>query len=178
MQQHQRFFLARTTRLAGAGAFLALLAACGNMAEIPPGTPLQAVQADYGRANYQCTMPDGTQRVVWSQQPMGQYAFGSNLAPDGSVVQVQNMLSDEQFSQLASGTWTPEMVRCMFGPPAIIDSVGLPSRREIVWSYRYKQAGVWNSLMYVYFGTDGKQVTRHHSGPDPLYDRDSNVFSL
>ena len=102
----------------------------------------------------------------------------SNLAADGSVVQVQNMLSDEQFRQLATGTWTPDMVRCMFGPPAIIDTVGLPSNTQIVWSYRYKQAGVWNSLMYVYFGTDGKRVTRHHAGPDPLYDRDSNFFSL
>ena len=178
MQQHPRKAVASACRLATATVTLALLAACGNMAKIPPGTPLQAVQAEYGRPNFQCTMPDGTQRVLWTQQPMGQYAFGSNVAADGSVVQVQNMLSDEQFRQLASGTWTPDMVRCMFGPPAVIDTVGLPSNRQIVWTYRYKQAGVWNSLMFVYFGTDGKLVTRHHPGPDPMYNGDSNFFSL
>ena len=38
-----------------------------------------------------------------------------------------------------------------------------------VWSYRYKEAGVWNSLMHVHF--DGQGVVRHMlNGPDPMYE--------
>ena len=61
---------------------------------------------------------------------------------------------------------------CEFGPPAEQGGVGLPSSIQIVWSYRYKQNGVWDSLMHVYFGTDGERVTRFHPGPDPMYERD------
>ena len=67
---------------------------------------------------------------------------------------------------------TAQQVQCEFGPPADISGVGLPSVRETVWAYRYKQSGVWNSPMYVYMGRDGNLVTRFHPGPDPIYDED------
>lgn len=162
-------------RLAGRAAALAAastLAACANMAQVPPGTPLADVAAQFGRPNFGCARPDGGQRVIWTQQPYGQYAWGANVGADGRVDQVVPILTDTHFKRLATGTWTAEQVRCEFGPPADIDEVGLPSVRQVVWSYRYKQSGVWNSLMYVYMGREGDRVTRFHPGPDPMYDED------
>src|SRR3546814_15109841 len=72
------------------------------------------------------------------------------------------MLTGAHLKVLAKGAWTADQVRCEFGPPAQIDQVGLPSVRQVVWSYRYKQSGVWNSLMYVYIGRAGQCVTRFH----------------
>lgn len=153
-----------------------LLAGCANMVTIPPGTPLAQVEAQFGPPTLQCTNRDGEQRVIWSRQPMGQFAWGTNLNAAGEIQGIVPLLTDEHFQVLRQGTWTPSQVRCEFGPPAIIDSVGLPSVRQIVWSYRYLQDHVWNSLMFVYFGHDGSHVTRFHPGPDPKYEHDNFGF--
>lgn len=174
MSQHS-FPLSRTL-LAGAatGASL-MLAGCANIAATPPGTPLAQVEARFGAPTLQCTDRQGRQRAVWSQQPFGQYAWGAAVDAQGRVGPIQPLLTDEHFQVLKQGVWTAEQVRCEFGPPAIIDTAGLPNVRQIVWSYRYKQDHVWNSLMYVFMGRDGAQVTKFHPGPDPMYDQDSQL---
>lgn len=160
-------------------AMLGLLGACANMADIPPGASLAQVEAQFGRANYSCPLPDGGQRLVWTTQPMGQQAWGTNVNSTGNTDRVVPILTDQHFNVLKTGTWTPEQVRCEFGPPAETDMVGLPSTRQIVWSYRYLQSNVWNSLMYVYFGKDGSHVTHFHPGPDPMFEpRQMEGFSF
>lgn len=151
---------------------LLLLSGCASFKSVPPGTPYAQVQAEFGRPNYTCPLPDGGQRVIWSGQPFGQFAWGTNVDSQGRVGEIQQLLTDEHFRVLDEGTWTAEQVLCEFGPPAETESVGMPSVRQVVWSYRYQQSGVWNSLMYVYLGRNGDQVTRHHPGPDPMYERD------
>lgn len=151
---------------------LALLSGCAMMDSTPPGTPLAQVESQFGRHNYSCPLPDGGQRVIWSRQPFGQYAWGTNVDAQGRVGQIKRLLTDQNFQQLSQGVWTPERVLCEFGPPAEKSGVGLPGSIQIVWSYRYLQSGVWNSLMHVYFGQDGKKVTRFHPGPDPMFERD------
>lgn len=153
------------------GAIL-LLAGCANIAATPPGTPLPQVVAQFGAPTLQCINRDGQDRVIWSRQPYGQYAWGANLDAQGRVESIVPILTDEHFQILKQGTWSAEQIRCEFGPPAEIGPVGLPKVRQIVWSYRYKQDQVWNSLMYVFMGRDGQQVTKLHPGPDPMYDRD------
>jgi hypothetical protein len=155
---------------AAAGALLALLAACADMSTTPPGTPLSQVESKYGRPNFTCPLPGGGQRVIWTQQPLGQFAWGANVAPDGNVDRVSRLLTDDHFRVLSEGVWTPDRLRCEFGPPARIDEVGLPNVRQVVWAYRYRQDGVWNSLMYVYMGKEGDRLTHFHPGPDPMYE--------
>jgi len=164
---------------AGAAAGSALvLGGCANMTDVPPGTPVAAVYSQFGQPTTVCDRPDGGQRVVWSQQPMGQYAWGTDVAPDGRVGPIEPVLTNASFARLREGHWTPEAVRCAFGPPAFIDAVGTPSVRQIVWNYRYREADVWNSLMYVYMGPDGRAVTRFHPGPDPMYEPRDGFFSM
>jgi hypothetical protein len=160
----------RTLRTALAAASVLALGACANMADTPPGTPIAQVEAKFGAPNFSCPLPYGGKRLIWSQQPAGQYAWGTNVDAAGNTDRVVPLLTDAHFQVLAKGTWTPEQVRCEFGPPAIKDTVGLPSDTQIVWSYRYKQDQVWNSFMYVYFGRDGSHVTRFHPGPDLSYE--------
>ena len=164
-------------RLAAAFAVAGALAGCTNMTQTPAGTPLADVEAQWGRPNFFCDRPDGGRRVIWTQQPMGQYAWGTNVTPDGRVGPVVSILRDEHFRLLSQGTWSADQVRCEFGPPARVSEAGLGSSRQVVWAYRYREADTWNSLMYVYLGPDGRQVTRFHPGPDPMYD-DERFFGL
>lgn len=153
-----------------------LLSACANMADIPAGTPLSQVQAEFGAPDLSCTNRDGNQRVIWTMQPNGQYAWGANIDSAGNTDQVVPVLTNQYFRKLDQGEWTQEQVRCEFGPPAEITAVGLSSSRQDVWSYRYKESGAWNSLMHVYFDIYTGKVTRYHPGPDPRFDRDTFWF--
>ena len=54
-----------------------------------------------------------------------------------------------------------------FGRPAETSAVGYHDYE--VWSYRYKEAGVWNSMMHVHFDQQGV-VRQMLNGPDPMYD--------
>jgi hypothetical protein len=157
-----------------AGAAL-LLGACAGMHDIPPGTPLADVQARYGTPTIACPAPDGTRHLVWSTQPMGQYAWATTVTPDDRVGPVEQILTDASFSQVKTGEWNREQLRCAFGPPAEISVVGLPGARSLIWSYRYRQAGAWNSLMHFYLSDDGR-VIRMHPGPDPMFDPPEMVF--
>lgn len=150
------------------------VAGCANMTQTLPGTPYTAVQAEFGKPTITCPRPDGGLRAIWSQQPFGQYAWGTNVTPDGLVGPVQQILSDKAFEQLSDGVWDAARVRCEFGPPADIDGVGLPGNIKTVWNYRYKQYGVWNSMMYVFFNPATNLVVDHYAGPDPMYMYDDN----
>ena len=150
---------------------------CTTLNDIKPGTPLAIVEQDFGRPNTVCDLPNNERRMVWSQQPMGHYAWATVVGADSQVGPMTQILTDNAFAKLGEGTWTPEQVTCEFGPPMEIDKVGLPGDLQVVWSYRYRQYGVWYSLMYVFFGTDGKQVTKFFAGPDPMFMYDDGWFS-
>ena len=167
------FTLAQHTRIKPVLLACSLLAlsACTTYRDIPPNSPLGLVENQLGSPNYRCTLPDGRQRLVWSQQPLGQYAYGTNVNKDGHIDNVQSLLTDSHFRRLNEGRWTQNDVACEFGPPAEIDRVGLGEKNEVVWTYRYRQSNAWNSLMFVYFGRDGEAVTHYHSGPDLRYER-------
>jgi hypothetical protein len=166
----------KNERLLAVGLSTALLAGCANLQDLKPGTPYAEAQKEFGQPTTVCVLNDGGQRVVWSQQPMGHYAWGTTVAANGRVGAVTQVLTDASFQQLAQGVWTPERVQCEFGPPESIGKVGLPSNLQVVWSYRYRQDGVWYSLMYVFFGADGKQVTKFFAGPDPLFMFDDRFY--
>lgn len=155
------------------------LAACAGINDIPPDAPVSEAMAVMGKPRLSCPLPDGGQRLVWSTQPTGQYAWRADTDASGRIVgRVIPVLTDEEFRTVQSGRWTRQDVRCAFGPPAESSEVGLPSVRQVVWSYRYRQNGVWNSLMHIYFSNDGEYVTRMHPGPDPMFDPDDNFFRM
>ncbi len=156
-------------KLLGLGAvLLALLSGCASVSSVQPGTPVNEVISKFGRPSVTCSLPDGGRRMVWTQQPMGETAYALNVGADKKVSAPQQLLQDNHFSVLGNGqAWTPEMLRCEFGPPASVSEDGFGSSRQWVWGYRYLR-GSDPLMMYIYMGQDGKQMTRFGSAPDPL----------
>jgi hypothetical protein len=148
-----------------------VLAGCANIADTQPGTPYTTLESRYGEPTFRCLRPDGIRRVIWSQQPSGSYAWGTDLDSQGGAVRMEELLTPERFERLKQGNWTPDAVQCEFGPPAQVRAVGLGEKYEVVWSYRYVLSGRWHSVMYVYLGPQGDRVTHYHSGPDDRYQR-------
>lgn len=147
-----------------------LLAACATPLTIPDNSTLADASQRLGTPGTTCPLPDGGVRAVWSQQPQGQYAWAMEFNAAGQLVKRDAVLTDASFARLGEGSWTPDAVRCAFGPPADIGWVGVPSQRVPVWSYRYRENDVWNSVMYVYFDASGEHVTHFNPGPDPRFE--------
>jgi hypothetical protein len=155
----------RPVSLALALASIALVTGCANYQSVKPGMSAAEAIQKLGKPSTLCTREDGSQRLIWTMQPYGQYAWGTNTTKDGKVVEMQQLLTDKHFEVLSTGKWTDQRLACEFGEPA--NKYGVAKGNEIVWAYRYKQSDVWASMMYVYMGADGKEVTHFHPGPDP-----------
>ena len=142
----------------------ALVSGCNTIGSVAPGTPVADVIKVHGKPDSTCKNTDGTEHLVWTGQPYGQFAWGTNTTKDGKIIKIEQILTDTQFEILAIG-WTAKQVECQFGPPA--NMYGIAKGNEIVWAYRYKQYDVWPAMMYVYMGPKGDRVTRFHPAPDP-----------
>ena len=76
----------------------------------------------------------------------------------------QPMPTAEQFAALRLQQATKETVLRQLGAPS--DQVRYASVDGEVWVYRYKEAGVWDSLMHVEFDRKGV-LQAMVSGPEP-----------
>jgi hypothetical protein len=113
------------------------------------------------------------ERWIYPTGPMGQQAYLVEVGGDGRIANVVPALTDERFGLIEKGKWNEARVMREFGPPA--ETGRLPLKKQHVWSYRYKQDRVWNSLMHVHFDSAGI-VQEYFPTPDPLFDPDDRDF--
>ncbi len=141
-----------------------LLAACAhpwNSVNLPPGTPREAVIARAGQPVAVVPLPGGGQRLQYTLQPLGQYAFMVDLDASGRVVQSRQVLTEREFNRIEPGRWTIADVQREFGPPARVD--GVASWSGPIWTYRWRDLGGADMFYYVYFDSRGV-VQRAHPG--------------
>jgi hypothetical protein len=157
------------TTLAAALVLTALsLSACAVFRQPPPpGAPLAQVVAALGQPDASYPEPDGGQLLEYRGQPMGQFQHMARIGPDGRLVSWEQVLTSENFGKVKVDHWTKDDILRHFGRPAEVSRVGFHNYE--VWSYRYKEAGVWNSMMHVHFDQQGV-VRQMLNGPDPMYD--------
>jgi hypothetical protein len=158
-------------RARAAAALLAALAlsACVSPFRQPPpvGSPVAAVTAAMGRPDAVYPEPSGGQILEYRGQPMGQFQHMARIGPDGRLASFDQVLTSENFGKVKVDHWTKDDILRHFGQPAEVSAVGF--HHYEVWSYRYKEAGVWNSMMHVHFDQQGV-VRQMLNGPDPRYD--------
>ena len=152
-----------------AAAVALTLAGCTTILRQPPplGAPLAQVTAQLGQPNAVYPDPAGGQVLEYRGQPMGQFQYMARIGPDGRLVAYDQVLTSENFAKVKVDRWTKDDILRHFGRPAEV--TGVYYHNYEVWSYRYKEAGVWNSMMSVHFDAQGV-VRQMLNGPDPMYD--------
>jgi hypothetical protein len=100
-------------------------------------------------------------------QPMGQFQHMARIGPDGRLLSYEQVLTSENFARIEVNQWSKDDVLRNFGRPAEVSRDRVND--DEVWSYRYKEQGVWNSMMNVYFNRRGI-VRRTGNSADPLLD--------
>ena len=129
--------------------------------DMPAGTPRQAVLERMGAPQRVVRLPDGGERLQYSLQPVGQYAWMVDLDPSGKVVRSRQVLTAENFYRIEPGKWTRDDVEREFGRPAWID--GVASWKGPVMTYRWRDTA--NSDMFYWVYLDERNVVqRAHPG--------------
>lgn len=113
---------------------------------------------------------DGEETLLeYSLGPWGQKTYMVRLDASGKVISFEQVLTTQKFATIKVGETRKEEVLRIIGAPS--DTSYLSLRDMEVWSYPYKEADVWNSIMHVHF--DGSGVVRQMlNGPDPRFDPD------
>lgn len=141
-----------------------LLAGCAhpwNVVDLAPGTPRDEVIARAGQPVRVLPLPDGGQRLQYTLQPFGQYAFMADLDASGRLVRARQVLTPREFNRIEVDRWTRADVEREFGPPAMVD--GVASWPGPIYTYRWYEPGQGNMFYWVYFDAQGV-VRRAHPG--------------
>jgi hypothetical protein len=149
-------------------ALLLALAGCAGLLRQAPaiGDPVATVTAKFGQptARYPAA---GGQLLEYATGPFGQATYMARIGPDARLVSFEQVLTGEKFATLKIGA---------AGKADVLHTLGRPAERSYlalsdleVWSYRYKESGVWNSMMHVHFDRAGI-LRMMQNGPDPMYE--------
>lgn len=152
------------------------LAGCAPITSVPPGTPIGDVVNKYGKPAVSCDQQDGSKRLVWTSQPAGESAWATELTADKRISGFQQVLDNQHFGVVSAGSWTAEMVRCEFGPPASVETFSRGRDKGTIWSYHYQTPSGLFKLLNIHFGPDGKTVSRVDTNIDPA--RDPSMFGF
>ena len=138
-----------------------LLAGCAApflVTDLPPGTPRADAVARIGTPTWAVPI-EGGERLLYSLQPAGQYAWAVDLDSAGRVVGTRQVLTATNFQRIVPGTWTRADVEREFGPPASIDHVG--SWDGPIMTYRWNDG---NDMFYWVYLDRSNTVQRAHPG--------------
>ena len=147
---------------------LLLLGGCAGFGAPPPlvGDPVDVVLQKLGQPSG--SYAAGPEQVLeYATGPMGQSTWMAHIGADGRLTLYEQVLTSEKFATIKVDMATHADVLRALGRPA--EKSYLPLRDFEVWSYRYKESGVWNSMMHVHFDRSGV-VRMMQNGPDRMYE--------
>ena len=141
----------------------AVLAGCAanpfNSYGVQPGTARDAVIARLGQPTRAVRLPEGGERLQYSLQPFGQFAWMVDLDGGGKVLRSRQVLNATDFNRIELGKWTRADVEREFGPPAKID--GVASWNGPILTYRWTDG---SDMFYWVYLDRNNVVQRAHPG--------------
>ena len=147
-------------------AALVLGGCAAFMRETPhPGEPRAEVVAKLGPPSAVYPDPPG-QVLEYATGPMGQSTWMARIGPDGRLLSFEQVLTGEKFATIKVGAANKQDVLRIIGRPAETGYLRLGDYE--VWSYRYKESNVWDSMMHVHFDRGGI-VRMMLNGHDPIH---------
>ncbi|WP_338848945.1 outer membrane protein assembly factor BamE [Massilia sp. W12] len=151
---------------------LCLLAGCAQPPALPPGASEREVLARLGQPSAIYAFEN--QKILeYNSWPHGQQTWMAHLGAGGVLLSFTQSLSTEQFSRLHIGHSRQEQVLRLLGQPYEVSR--LPLIDKEVWSYPYRESGVWDNMMHLYFDKQGI-LQRMENGPDDRIERQERMM--
>ena len=156
-----RFF-----RMSAAVLALAGLSSCATWTPVHPGQSEAEVIARLGQPTH--VYQDGASRLLeYMHGPAGQTTDMARIGPEGRLVSFEQVLTMEKFGTIKPGDADKEKVLRTIGAPSEVHFYQAAQLED--WSYPFKENGIWDSLMSVFFDKAGI-VRKLQNGPDHKYD--------
>ncbi|MFJ7566443.1 outer membrane protein assembly factor BamE [Herminiimonas sp. NPDC097707] len=147
-----------------------LLTACAVLMPSPVQVGETEAQVIAKRGQPTARIPDVNGYLLeYTRNPWGQATDMARFDRDGRLVSYEQVLTTEKFATIKPGVSTKTDVLRTVGHPS--ETSYLPRLQLEVWTYPYKEAGVWNSMMHVHFNNNGI-VNKMENGPDLRFNRD------
>ena len=137
-----------------------------------PGADESAIVARFGKPKEAYDLPNGNKHLLWPTQPLGETTVGAEISPDGKLVILDQMLTEQNFARVIVGQWTKHDIQVTFGLPE--ETAYFPLMKREVWSYRYMESNVWYKLYHFYFDDQGI-VRMTQKTDDPLHEPDRHL---
>lgn len=151
-------------------AIIALLGACSVLTPAPVNVGDTEAQVIAKRGQPTHRYQDGKDQLLeYATGPWGQATYMARIGPDGRTVSFEQVLTSQKFASIKIGKATKDDVLRTVGAPSETSYLSLSDLE--VWTYPYKEAGVWNSLMHIHFDRSGI-ARKMMNGPDPRFDPD------
>jgi len=96
----------------------------------------------------------------------GQHTHMGKFDSNGRLVSWEQVLTVEKFSELTVGQSTKKDVLLKVGQPGEYTKIMMKDYE--VWTYHYKEDGVWDSVMHLMFDQDGV-LRKMENGLDMMY---------
>lgn len=156
-------------RMVAAGMFCTLLILSGCVNLNSPPFQLGATEIEIAEcigkptARYQ---DSNTVLLEYARGYWGQYTYMARLDSSGRLLSWEQVLTTEKFAELVVGESTKEAVLLKVGQPGEMSQIVLNNYH--VWTYHYKQDGVWDSVMHLMFDQNGV-LQKMENGIDLMY---------
>lgn len=129
---------------------------------LKPGTStLDDVRRQMGKPETERVFDDGARRLEYPRGPEGLNTYMVDIAPNGRLVAITQVLTAENFARVRLGM-TEDDVRQLLGKPGQVAAFRL--KKETVWSWKWREGGVTQEAFFnVHFGPDGRVATTSRS---------------
>ncbi|WP_322094275.1 hypothetical protein [Paraburkholderia bannensis] len=129
---------------------------------LTPGvSTLEQVRAQMGKPETERVFDDGARRLEYPRGPQGLNTYMVDIAPNGRLVAITQVLTAENFAKVHIGMNQDE-VRSLLGKPGQVAAYRL--KQETVWSWKWLEGGVTPEAYFnVHFGADGRVSTTSRS---------------
>ena len=140
-------------------AFAAALAGCAvDGSNLRPGiSSVDEAIRGMGPPAMEFTNADGSRELAYPRGPLGLQTFMVDVAPDGKVLAVRQVLGDEVFNRIRPGM-TREQVLRLIGPPG--DYMEFPRMQQVSWEWRYQDTWRYTAIFSVNFDRNGLVVSK------------------
>ena len=136
-----------------------------NIAELEPGVSTEAdVRERFGPPEAVWDAEDGAQVYEYSRQPAGHVNYMITIGPDGRMIALEQVLTEENFAKVQPGM-PMEQVRRMLGKPMKVSTY--PLKRETHYDWRYLDDNRVESRVFTVVFNADLRVVRTGSEPDP-----------
>lgn len=163
-------------RLLGIFATVLLLGACAHPDMIKLNDSYDQTVKELGAPDSMQKLADGSIRIVYSMQPMGQTSYVMVFNPQGKLIFKDQLLQQKYFNQIKPKEQDSKDIYNMFGKPC--EKWHYKNLGEHTYMYRYLDEAGFPMALWVDFDDKDDKVLRYVLSIDPWSQRDADTLEF